>query len=624
MNELMAWVQAPVARALGWTLAHSVWEGAAVAAALAAALFVFRPRSARVRYALACGAMVAMLAGFAVTLAVLWPKPEPLLAIPAGRMPAFTQTTAVGLPMPPETPRDWLGWLVPFWMAGALLYYAYSAGGWVAARHLRLRGVTPAPEEWRRRLRALAARVRLTRPVMLLESCLVETPVVVGFLRPAILAPVGFLTGLAPELVESILLHELAHIRRYDYAVNMIQTFVEGLLFYHPAVWWVSKMARAEREHCCDDAVVAALGGAREYASALAALEELRSARGPALAARGGDLMMRIRRLLGPEEPRSIVGPAFGAGLLLVSIAAGLFAWQPAPPARKPAAPKPPAAVAVAPAPPVAPAVTPEPPAPVVAAEPEPAPPQSPQPARPVTELAAPYQKWVNEDVSYVITEEEKAAFQRLQTDPEREQFIEQFWLRRDPTPGTAQNEFKEEHYRRITYANAHFIEHAPGWKTHRGIYYVKFGPPDEIEDHRDTTPAFQVWTYHNMAGRGEASLFFTNLNGDGDYVLPRHNEAQQVMGVQNREFVSVDGKGAVVEFPVPSFGGPTRIFVNVRKQGGGTAAAFQDVAQAPRYHRAVPLAPGAYMVMAYILRPDETVFAMGMPSGVPIVVPGN
>ena len=99
-------------------------------------------------------------------------------------------------------------------------------------------------------------------------------------------------------------------------------------------------------------------------------------------------------------------------------------------------------------------------------------------------ELETPYRKWLNEDVAYIITDEERSAFKRLQTDEEREQFIEQFWLRRDPTPDTFENEFREEHYRRIAYANEHYASGIPGWETDRGRIYITFGPPDEIESH--------------------------------------------------------------------------------------------------------------------------------------------
>ena len=97
-------------------------------------------------------------------------------------------------------------------------------------------------------------------------------------------------------------------------------------------------------------------------------------------------------------------------------------------------------------------------------------------------ELQSSWDRWLHEDVAWIITDEEKAALKRLGTDEEREQFVEQFWLRRDPTPDTVENEYKEEHYRRIAYANEHFASGVPGWKTDRGRMYIRFGPPDEIE----------------------------------------------------------------------------------------------------------------------------------------------
>jgi GWxTD domain-containing protein len=133
-------------------------------------------------------------------------------------------------------------------------------------------------------------------------------------------------------------------------------------------------------------------------------------------------------------------------------------------------------------------------------------------------ELATPYRKWLNEDVGYIITDEERSAFMRLQTDEEREQFIENFWLRRDPSPDTVENEFREEHYRRIAYANEHFASGIPGWKTDRGRIYITYGPPDEIDDHSSggsyerppeegggetSTYPFQQWRYRYIDGIG-------------------------------------------------------------------------------------------------------------------------
>src|SRR5262249_45036697 len=138
------------------------------------------------------------------------------------------------------------------------------------------------------------------------------------------------LAGLPAGQVEAILLHELAHIRRCDYLVNLLQTFVEGLLFYHPATWWVSRVIRAEREHCCDDLVVATHGDAHEYAQALAALEANRPAvPAAAAAATGGSLVKRIRRLLVPtEQPRAASMPVIAAVILTITVVLTLNAWQ--------------------------------------------------------------------------------------------------------------------------------------------------------------------------------------------------------------------------------------------------------------------------------------------------------
>lgn len=149
-------------------------------------------------------------------------------------------------------------------------------------------------------------------------------------------------------------------------------------------------------------------------------------------------------------------------------------------------------------------------------------------------ELETPYRKWLNEDVTYIISDEERAAFKRLNTDEEREQFIEQFWLRRDPTPDTTENEFKEEHYRRIAYANERFASGIPGWKTDRGRIYITFGPPDEIESHPSggtyerpieegggttSTFPFEQWRYRWIEGIGSDIIIeFVDPTMTGEY----------------------------------------------------------------------------------------------------------
>jgi GWxTD domain-containing protein len=149
-------------------------------------------------------------------------------------------------------------------------------------------------------------------------------------------------------------------------------------------------------------------------------------------------------------------------------------------------------------------------------------------------ELETPYRKWLNEDVAYIITDEERQAFKRLQTDEEREQFIEQFWLRRDPTPDTVENEFKEEHYRRIAYANENFASGIPGWKTDRGRIYITYGPPDEKDTHPSggtyerptdegggttSTYPFEQWRYRYIEGIGtDINIEFVDPTMSGEY----------------------------------------------------------------------------------------------------------
>jgi len=503
MSQLAAWVGTPFARALAWTLVHFLWEGAVLGVVLAGILRALRAEPAHKRYAAACLILAAMPVAFAGTLGLIWklrpvaaaaplywgavPLSDGPIAVPASR---FSWTTIF----------DHLAWLAPVWLLGVASCYARGLAGWAAVRRLRHRGVCAVPAEWQARLHELAGRVRVSRPVALLESCFTDAPVLIGHLRPAILLPLGCLTGLPVAQVECILLHELAHVARRDYVVNLLQSLVEGLLFYHPAVWWVSRVVRAERENCCDDRVVEWMGDARAYAATLAALEERRAlAPQAAMAANGGNLMKRIRRLtMEPRGAQAPGAPAASAAVLLVIFAAALTAL----PAKLPKARHAHAAVAGR----LAMAISAETP-------------QQPVPQA----LPTPYKKWLTEDVAYIITDEERAAFLALASDSERENFIEQFWKRRDPTPDTEENEMREEHYRRIAYSNEHFAGSVAGWKTDRGRMYIVYGPPDEIDDHSATSAAnlhpHQQWRYRYIEGIGtNVMVDFVDQEGTGDY----------------------------------------------------------------------------------------------------------
>jgi GWxTD domain-containing protein len=161
-------------------------------------------------------------------------------------------------------------------------------------------------------------------------------------------------------------------------------------------------------------------------------------------------------------------------------------------------------------------------------------------------ELEGPWKKWLNEDVVYIITDEEKQAFKRLKTDEERQQFVEQFWLRRDPTPDTEENEYKEEHYRRIAYANDHYASGIPGWKTDRGMIYIKYGAPDEIDSHpsggsyerpmeegggETSTYPFEDWRYRYIDGVGTNVIIeFVDQTMSGEYKIALDPEEKDAL----------------------------------------------------------------------------------------------
>ncbi len=204
------------------------------------------------------------------------------------------------------------------------LFLARLALGCWGVHRLRVASRAQPVSPWQSVAERLAVRLRLDSAFRVVESGLVDAPGVIGSIRPVILLPVAVLTNLTPGQVEALLAHELAHIRRRDYAVNLLQTVAETLLFFHPAVWWVSSRIREEREHCCDDVAVSVSGEPIAYASALAELASWRT-RDVALSvgAADGPLLARIRRLLGaPEDdhPRSAGGLAVLAlGMMLVA-----------------------------------------------------------------------------------------------------------------------------------------------------------------------------------------------------------------------------------------------------------------------------------------------------------------
>src|SRR5436309_12567190 len=319
--------------ALGWALVDSLWQNALAAAGLAALLAIIPVRAARTRYAVAIvtlALMLALPAATAVRLSEMSPWTSDVVTAtsavapgPTGPGPQAVATTptpaAIRAAIEPILP-----WVVLAWFGGVVALSLRLASGGLMTRQLGRVGTSSVPDACVEAVARLAARLRISRPVRVLGSAVVQVPAVIGWLRPVILLPASALTGLTPLQLDALLAHELAHVRRYDYVVNLLQSVVETLLFYHPAAWWVSQQVREEREHCCDDLAVAVCGDAHFSATALLSMERLRvtpPAFALAAAGRGGTLMGRIQRLVAPVQAE--IFPRWMAGVLAVTLALG-------------------------------------------------------------------------------------------------------------------------------------------------------------------------------------------------------------------------------------------------------------------------------------------------------------
>lgn len=280
--------------ALGWVLLHFVWQGLAIGGTSALVLLGLRRADARWRYAV-CG--LALLACLGLPLVHLaWLLADESMAGDAAALPDWLATLSARLPA-----------LVSAWSLGVgLMGLRLGLGlAWVARQRRR---AVAAPPDWQVRLDALAWRLGLRRRVLLRLLPGLAGPITVGSWRPWVLLPPALLSRLPVELLEALLAHELAHVRRWDYLANLLQSLVEALLFFHPVVWWLSGRLRHEREQVADAIAARALDDPRRLARALHALAEMETEAGAdksatppaelALSARGGQLLQRIEHLM--------------------------------------------------------------------------------------------------------------------------------------------------------------------------------------------------------------------------------------------------------------------------------------------------------------------------------------
>ena len=456
----------------------------ALACIVAGCLWVLRVRSPYVR-----------LTAWTVLLSAILVMPIARVALPALDLP-------IGPAITPEEPTRFLGVraapiLTVETVAAEPVWPLIAVGLWAGVSSIFLLRLGIGVWLTRRLVRGSRAVADGVR-----ESDGVTSPATVGLLRPVILLPSDWRDWSEPARV-AVLAHERAHVQRRDCVRLFGASVYRCVAWFHPLAWWLRSQIIQEAEHASDDAAAAEIKDRIQYAETLLGFMKRNPPpilwHGMAMATRKGR-SARMNRILDLER---------GLSRPLSKGAVYAFAAMLAPVAYIAATAR------VAPAEPVRPRVAL----------------QTNSDNSAMCGGAAQYRKWLTEDVAYIILDDEAQSVKRLRTEPECQQFIEQFWKRRDPDPGTEANEAKQGHYRRLAYANERFAASVPGWRTDRGRHYITFGPPDEIESHpspREIVPPYEIWFYRHIQGIGDRVFFrFEDRQRNGEYRIVEQAQGQ-------------------------------------------------------------------------------------------------
>jgi GWxTD domain-containing protein len=430
------------------------------------ALLVFRVRAASARHAVWTVVTIAMLA-LAIVSSALPSIPLRVLQAPVvATGPADSFPHALPQALPAVLPSPELS-------MSTILLWAYTAGVAILLGRFLIGYL------FTRRLVRSSASIPGSRHLR--ESSRISVPMAVGGWSPAILLPAGWRAWDAAK-VRAVLAHEEAHLRRWDWGIGILARINCCVFWFHPLSWRLKHQLATLAEHACDDAALAEVQDRQAYATALldmAAAVKSSNGRvvwGAVPMAKNGSIQARIDQILDEKRQLSrVFGPFRWAALAVCSLPLAYF---------------------------------------VSSAQ-----------LAPAQDRNSPYFRWMDEEVRWIATDYDRVTFTLLRTDEERQKFIEQFWLRRDPTPGTPANEYKEEHYRRIAYANDHFTEAVPGWNTDRGRIYILYGPPDTLDAYgaAGATPPYESWKYRYVQGLGnDVVLEFSDTNKTGRYQLKR------------------------------------------------------------------------------------------------------
>jgi beta-lactamase regulating signal transducer with metallopeptidase domain len=334
--------------ALGWTVIHSLWQAMAIAILMGIALIMLRKKTAKVRYWVANAALLAVLLSAVATFAYYYKdsKVPPIVQFTPDTISPISTTEGTTLAeienhkskiqnpnLTWEGFRDYFNQNIPLivlvWIMGVALFVLKLLGGISYVYYLRSRLNFPADEYWIETLDKLKNKVGVKQSIDLLESALTRTPMVVGHLKPMILFPIGAINKLSPTEVEAILAHEIAHVMRKDFIFNILQSVVEALFYYHPAVWVISSTIRNERENCCDDVAIEICGNSMDYAKALVMVQEMAyyPMFQPAMAFAGNrknQLLYRVQRILNQPQNKTNVMEKLIATCTLVVVMMGL------------------------------------------------------------------------------------------------------------------------------------------------------------------------------------------------------------------------------------------------------------------------------------------------------------
>jgi bla regulator protein BlaR1 len=308
-----------VVSAFGWTLIHSLWQGTLLMILSFVTFYFLRRYTANLRYAAGVALLSLQVVASVVTFFYYQVKSssiaqygKQLTSYTAKKAPVIFNPAHYELPMTFKI-QMWLSAhlyeLVVCWLIGAAFLLLRFAAGWIFTERLRFNAHVVMDKEWRARFGVITAKMNISKSIEFRETAKILTPMVIGAFSPVVLIPIGLLSGFSTAQVEAILAHELAHIRRNDYLINMFQSFVEVLFFFHPAIWWLSDRIRAEREHCCDDIALAVCGDKMSLAHALVKVAEWQTAprMAMAFASKRPLLLQRVQRVLGltPKPSRT-------------------------------------------------------------------------------------------------------------------------------------------------------------------------------------------------------------------------------------------------------------------------------------------------------------------------------